>query len=305
MNIHKRIQHLETLHKQDFFAQRETPISILNARRYQNAVIEMHDHEFSELVYVDAGSITHLYEGGTERLHAGDFFVIHPGKRHGYADPTKNISYYNVLFDRHVTLPPPQLAAGGLIQAIYGRNAQPPSVIARAKGKTARRIGETLREMKRENDDREPMSDTVVSGLFVSLLALLSRAIPGAPDADRRPDPVQVAADFLKANFSRHIQIADVAKTAGVSECALRRTFVDRIGVTPGDYLTDLKTDCAVRLLQTTDLRLSEIATRAGFHDASHLFRTLRLKRGATPADFRKPAVDHGWTAGKVCNRRQ
>lgn len=291
MNSHKRIQHLETLHKQDFFAQRETPISILNARRYQNAVIEMHDHEFSELVYVDAGSITHLHEGGTERLNAGDFFVIHPGKRHGYADPTRNISYYNVLFDRHVTLPPPQLANSRLVNAIYGQAAPNPSVIARAKGKTAKRIGEILRSMKCENDGDEPMADTVIAGLFVSLLALLSRVIPGSSDADRQPDPVQVAADFLKANFTRHVQVADAAKSAGVSECVLRRAFVDRIGVTPGDYLTDLKTDCAVRLLQTTELPLSEIAARAGFHDASHLFRTLRLKRNAAPADFRKPAA--------------
>ena len=101
-----KIKHLESLHFTDYFKDGEAICVIKEMRSApSNAYIAMHDHEFSEVVVVAQGALTHLRASGTMRLTAGDFFAIHPGERHGYADLSKDTVVYNCLY--RTDKPPP------------------------------------------------------------------------------------------------------------------------------------------------------------------------------------------------------
>ena len=64
----------------------------------------MHDHEFSELVIVASGGLKHIHANETTLLKQGDFFVIHPGERHGYAELAPRTLVFNLLY--HASEPP-------------------------------------------------------------------------------------------------------------------------------------------------------------------------------------------------------
>ena len=80
------IKHNEILRNDDYFKGGELPCIVREMRDApSNAFVAMHDHEFSELVIVASGKISHIHADKTDRLSKGHFFVIHPGEQHGYA----------------------------------------------------------------------------------------------------------------------------------------------------------------------------------------------------------------------------
>ena len=81
------IKHLEKLRSDAYFKDGALPCIVREMREApSNAFVAMHNHEFSELVIVASGKISHIHADKTDRLSKGHFFVIHPGEQHGYAE---------------------------------------------------------------------------------------------------------------------------------------------------------------------------------------------------------------------------
>ena len=114
------------------------------------------------------------------------------------------------------------------------------------------------------------------------LLAALADRARTARDAriDRAPH-------FIHANYRQPIAVSDIARAAGISESSLYDRFRAATGRTPQDYVTGLRLDDAQALLAGTDCSIAEIALRTGYADQSALTRSLRRRRGVTPARYR------------------
>ena len=65
-----------------------------------------------------------------------------------------------------------------------------------------------------------------------------------------------------------------LCEISGRSPSTLTRLFLAAYGKSPIDYLIERRLDQAEILCATTDDKLSDIASRCGFADASHLIRT-------------------------------
>jgi transcriptional regulator GlxA family with amidase domain len=74
---------------------------------------------------------------------------------------------------------------------------------------------------------------------------------------------------------------------AGINRRALERGFRRFLGVSPGQYMTEVKLDHARKLLSQTDLRMWEIAEACQMTQDhfSYLFRTTT---GQTPSAYRR-----------------
>jgi transcriptional regulator GlxA family with amidase domain len=66
------------------------------------------------------------------------------------------------------------------------------------------------------------------------------------------------------------------------------RRFRDEVGMTPGQWLTAQRIELARQLLETSDLPIDQIASRAGFATASSLRHHLRTAVGVSPAAYRR-----------------
>ncbi|WP_286345046.1 AraC family transcriptional regulator [Frondihabitans sucicola] len=96
------------------------------------------------------------------------------------------------------------------------------------------------------------------------------------------------AVELISAHYDRSITVAEMAATMNLSSGAFSRTFKDRFGCTPYQYLRRTRIMAACDLLSTTDLSLSEISSRSGFYDQSHFSREFRADRGQTPSAYRQ-----------------
>ena len=72
-----------------------------------------------------------------------------------------------------------------------------------------------------------------------------------------------------------------------MSRATLNRLFRRTMGISFGKFRIRAHLGHAAHLLHTTHLGLTEVATEAGFTDASHLYRMFVKHYGVTPRQYR------------------
>ena len=92
--------------------------------------------------------------------------------------------------------------------------------------------------------------------------------------------------DILHAEFYRPFSLTAIAQRVGAHPVHVARAFRRCHRMTVGEYVRRLRVDYAMKALAGAD-SLSDIATRAGFADQSHLGRVFRAVTGMTPRQFR------------------
>jgi transcriptional regulator GlxA family with amidase domain len=125
--------------------------------------------------------------------------------------------------------------------------------------------------------------------MIMALSTLITR------HADRRPTPqrtgrednaVARVREYIHSNYSRNIELEELANAAGLSMYHLIRVFQKETGLPPHAYLTHLRVSRAKKLLDL-NLPLSQIALDTGFTDQSHFTRHFKRITGVTPGQYR------------------
>jgi two-component system response regulator YesN len=83
----------------------------------------------------------------------------------------------------------------------------------------------------------------------------------------------------------RHFQRA--AEACGVSRKTLCTRFKQETGETFASYVRRLRVERVCRLLDTTELEVSQIAYHTGFSSQSHLQTVFKQATGYTPREWR------------------
>jgi len=83
-------------------------------------------------------------------------------------------------------------------------------------------------------------------------------------------------------------RIETLAASAGQTTRTFHRKFVAATGVTPAEAVQKLRCELARSLLQTTPLKLAQIADKTGFGSESRLRRSLKRQFGVGARDLRE-----------------
>ncbi|WP_375434198.1 helix-turn-helix domain-containing protein [uncultured Hymenobacter sp.] len=94
--------------------------------------------------------------------------------------------------------------------------------------------------------------------------------------------------EFMNANYSRQITLAEVAKLANMPEVSFSRFIKKRIGSTFIDSLNEIRLGHATRMLIDTTHNVAEVAYKCGFNNISNFNRIFKKKKGYTPREFRQ-----------------
>ncbi|MDO6421722.1 GlxA family transcriptional regulator [Saccharophagus degradans] len=92
---------------------------------------------------------------------------------------------------------------------------------------------------------------------------------------------------WLRDNFAKEIKLNDVAQLFSMSPRTFTRRFKNATGHTPLHYLQNIRIDVAKDLLQTSNLSVSEIMFRVGYHDPTHFTNLFKKSLGVTPSQYR------------------
>jgi len=82
--------------------------------------------------------------------------------------------------------------------------------------------------------------------------------------------------------------VKNMAEFCNISENYLRRLFLEQTGMSPKEYVEQMKMRQAVELLTGTNLQVNEIATRLGYADPYHFNRRFAARTGLPPGRYRQ-----------------
>ena len=88
-------------------------------------------------------------------------------------------------------------------------------------------------------------------------------------------------------NYAEPIKIEDLATLCHVSPAQFRRLFLLAMDTSPQSYLMSIRLNHADQLLQTTNMKIVDIAYQVGFTTLSSFNRAFMLTRGRKPKNSR------------------
>jgi AraC-like DNA-binding protein len=126
--------------------------------------------------------------------------------------------------------------------------------------------------------------------LFLDFMnALIDNASYASNDnfkTQRKDIRIQQLIDRMHASFTESLSLQQMAEQVRISPFYLIRLFRTATGLSPYEYLLNLRIEHAKQLLQKGH-GVQDAALEAGFYDASHFNRLFRKISGTTPKIFR------------------
>jgi AraC-like DNA-binding protein len=98
---------------------------------------------------------------------------------------------------------------------------------------------------------------------------------------------VQIVRSAIEKDCRRAWTITSLAKLVNLSPSRLRHLFKSETGITPNQFIKEVRLNEAEKLLRTTFLRVKEIMNRVGFMDESHFGHEFKKTYGVSPSKYR------------------
>lgn len=123
------------------------------------------------------------------------------------------------------------------------------------------------------------------SGVFIySFLAALLREISSPSTSSSQ---IADAVKQINTNYNSDISLAELSQSLGISPSQLSRLFHKEIGISPIEYLTNVRLEHSMQLLAMTNLGINEIASLCGFSNGNYFTKVFKKKLGFTPSNYR------------------
>lgn len=233
------------------------------ANRSYSGEIELHAHDYAQIVLPQSGSMEIEVDGRGGRVDWGQGVLIRSGMRHSFLSQNQN-RFFVIDLPVNIDL----------------NHIRPKAFFI---------IDPALRYLL----DYARHSITALTGSppasqAWSSLVLSSLSVETPPP--RQQQALSRALSHIQQNLSSSLSSHAIALAAGVSERQLYLIFERYMGCSPFSHITQLRLDSAIELLCNTSLSISDIALRAGYADQSALTHALKKNRQLTPGAVRRKA---------------
>ena len=133
---------------------------------------------------------------------------------------------------------------------------------------------------------------------YAELLAMYLRQILVQVRRSMESDPVvkesaigeemSQALEYFHRHYMENISIADYAQSRSMSVSWFLRCFKQRTRQSPMQYITMLRINNAVNLLNNTSCNVTQIASMVGYENPLYFSRIFRKVKGVSPSQYRK-----------------
>lgn len=103
---------------------------------------------------------------------------------------------------------------------------------------------------------------------------------------------VRRVVEHMRANLDQPLSLTDLAQTGGMSPSRFVRAFHAALGQPPHRFLLGLRIEQACRLLEDTELSITDVGFRCGFDQPSHFASMFRKAMGVPPGAWRRERRD-------------
>lgn len=236
------------------------------------------------LIYCVKGSGKYQVEGKQYQVKANQYFILPANKAHAYASNKEDPwTIYWIHFR-------------GTLASYYGEDAlEPTTVSASLNSRIADR-----------NNIFEDIFLTLLDGYTIenlrytaSLLHFYLGSLRYLPiyrrchkseekNTDENCTLVNAILKFMEENIERQLTLKDIANYTGYSASHLSSLFSNSTGHSLMNYFNMLKVKKACELLDTTNLKITQVSCMVGIEDSLYFSRLFRKIIGISPKQYRE-----------------
>ncbi len=250
--------------------------------------IPVHWHEEFEIIYITKGNIILSINDISYTGKTGDIFIVNPADLHFMEANDTTPTYYTVLF--------PLEFISFRTDDNLEENLLKPLRLGNIKYKNHIEDKKLTEELKEILDKLTSLDHTIAKDHFKCRILLLTffqllyeyehpiYNISNLADTERQREII----DFIQGNFQNDLSLARLAEHFHTSEKYFSRYFKEHFRINFSVYLMHQRLTNAKKLLEQSDLSITDIALNSGFQNISYFIRSFHNNYGMSPLQYRK-----------------
>ncbi len=238
---------------------------LLTLKSYQPET-RVHQHDFHQLVLPVQGVLKLEVDNDGGRVDGGHAAVIAAGREHAFEADVDN-----------------RFIVADLPEALAPELEKLPAFVD-LDGAMVQYICFLHQQLREGRGSRNPL---LQRQMLLLLVQLLDQRHGGESVVDRRVCRARV---WLERHFAEEVSMSQLAAVASLSERRLRELFCRSYGMPPSRYLTELRMQAALKLLQSSDLSIQRVAEQVGYANIPAFSDRFRRHFGHSPRHFRRTA---------------
>lgn len=251
-----------------------------------------HKHDFVEMVYMLKGRCTHIVDGKSYPVRHGDLVIVNYNQTHKIEGDSE-ATYINILMKPEYinqSLAKEENAFALLHLAEFEEFSK---ILDESKckvtftGDERDRIEAIIDIIQKEISKAQPGYELAVKSQFNLLMIMifrkmsldLSESFTGVSDE---------LLSYIASHCNEKLTLEDIAKRCSYNSSYFSRKFKEYTGVNFTSYLKTVRISKAVKLLESTSMKISDIYPEAGYTDKTKFFAHFKSIMGVSPLKYRK-----------------
>ena len=238
-----------------------------------------HRHRRIEINYVKKGNCILRLENESASFKRDEMMIIGSDTNHRFEAGPEGATLIQLEFQPDILVPP-----GSAAHTLFSADNPEANRLVRIANNL--RITQAVQQIVNELDERREYYPQLVLLYYTELLILLRRYLNQTYLPLCTDPAMQAAISCIRDRFANDITMIEVASTAGVSSRYLRKLFDRYLGLSPLEYLTQVRIDRAIELLRHTELSVKEVCFACGFQSPQYFSRVFRRQTGRSPKNL-------------------
>lgn len=240
----------------------------------------VHAHPHYEIYYLTRGDRLYFIEDNVYRVVSGDFALIAPGQIHKTSGARTECIH--IYFD--------DKAVNDAIEKITKKcfSSKVIKIPPSHRNKIEALLLDMCRECECPDKTSSLMINTLLSALFIHLYRFSSFKAPAEKSNDESYNKILDTVTYINKNYSQDISISELCKMSFMSHSYFCKKFREYVGMPASKYINCIRVNEATKLLSSTSLSITEIASMVGFAGSNYFGDTFKKFKGLSPQQYRK-----------------
>jgi YesN/AraC family two-component response regulator len=254
---------------------------------------DFHFHSECQLVYIVSGTGTRIIGDSVESYQEGDLAFVGPNVPHVWYSKTSPNQEENMAISVALYINPITVAENlkpfidtQTLAAFFEQSARGISIVGAKREMISTILEESVHQ-----------KEVPLLASFLKIIELLmdSEDIVWLNDASllktyssKNQGRVSKLMQFIQDNFRTEITLEQAGSVANLQMHSFCRFFKQLTHHTFSDFLNEVRIGFACKLLQQTDLPVTQVAYECGYSNISYFNRTFKKIQGISPRDYRQ-----------------
>lgn len=257
-------------------------------------------HQDNELFYLRQGKIEFTINGRKVMVDKGTTLVIRPNVAHSLrvvTDTAETMSLHFGFALDHKDHKTSQQSLDSFLEFALGDDSVEKSTYTVLSGTFKKSIVSIMERIVEERKEDYISKDLMLRILTVELMIILARALKKEWEESLRVkngktrELVLIAKEYIDSNYEHGITVANAASYVFLSQGYFTRAFRDEFNMSPMSYLMKKRISKACELLENNEIKVSAVASQAGFSSPQRFNVAFRKQIGMTPLEYRKKHI--------------